>query len=89
MNFTFAFYQQYQFFSYFAGEYVGRLKAHAASIILNLASLKLESSNLTENEDKFFTVERDFIIQTASDIVRPLLNVINQERVQFFKKWSA
>lgn len=36
-----------------------------------------------------FSVEREFIAQTASEIVKPLLNIVNQERIQFFKKWSA
>ena len=88
MNYMFAFYQQYQFFTYFTVEYVSRLKAQAASIILNLASVSYDladndvkgGSNIV-NSDQFFPVERDFIMQTASEIVKPLLNVVNQERI--------
>ena len=87
MMYMFNFYQQYQFLTYFAVEYVSRLKAQAASIILNLASISYETP--LANTDLFFPVERDFILQTSSEIVKPLLNIVNQERIVFFKKWSA
>lgn len=88
MNYMFSFYQQYQFFTYFAVEYVSRLKAQAASIILNLASISYESPVVADS-NLFYPVERAFILQTAGEIVRPLLNTINQERIYFLKKWSA
>ena len=87
MSYMISFYQQHQNFSYFAVEYVARLKAQAASIILNLASISYETPLI--NSELIFPVDREFIIQTASEIVRPLLNIVNQERIYFFKKWSA
>ena len=86
-GFMFGFYQQFQFFTYFPIEYVARLKAQAASIILNLASLGLDADE--EQSPLVFQVDRDFIVQTVSEIVKPLLNIVNQERVDFFRKWSA
>lgn len=68
-------------------EYVIRLKAQAASIILNLASIAPETDPAYVQQ--VFSVERDFIVQTAGEIVKPLLSVVNQERIYFYKKWSA
>ena len=45
----FAFYEKYQFFTYFAVEYVSRLKACAASIIMNLTSLSAKSAAILVN----------------------------------------
>ena len=36
-----------------------------------------------------FGLEREFVVQTASEIVKSLLNVVNQERIFFYQKWSA
>ena len=55
---------------------------------MNLASLGYESA-LPPNSDLLFPVDREFILQIAGEIVKPLLNIVNQERIFFFKKWST
>lgn len=47
-GYMYAFYSQVQSFTYFAVEYVGRLKAQAASIILNLASISQDAKEVND-----------------------------------------
>ena len=47
----------------------------------------MASSN--QSEKAVFIVERELIVQLANQIVKPLLTIVNQERVYYLKKRSA
>lgn len=59
------------------------MKAASASLLLNLAQMQVKKPS--EN----ILVGQGFLSETLNFLVKPLLHIINQERVQFMKEDAA